>query len=65
MPASPNLGASYRTGALEIKDRHQYHFYDALIIAAALEAGCERLYSEDLSHGQMIGALRIENPFLA
>ncbi len=49
--------------ALEIKDRYKFHFYDALIVAAALEAGCERLYSEDLQHGQSIGALRIENPF--
>ena len=51
--------------ALQVKDRHQYHFYDALIVAAALEARCDRLYSEDLSHGQTIGALRIENPFVS
>jgi predicted nucleic acid-binding protein len=49
--------------ALEIKDRYGFHFYDALIVAAALEAGCERLYSEDMQHGQAIGSLRIENPF--
>ncbi len=51
--------------ALEIKDRYKFHFYDALIVAAALDAGCERLYSEDLQHGQTIGSLRIENPFAA
>jgi predicted nucleic acid-binding protein len=34
-------------------------------VAAALEARCDRLYSEDLSHGQTIGALRIENPFIS
>jgi predicted nucleic acid-binding protein len=39
-------------------------FYDSLIIAAAQEAGCNTLYSEDLQHGQIIGGLRIENPFL-
>ena len=38
--------------------------YDALIVAAALEAGCTRLYSEDLQHGQQIEGLTIENPFL-
>ncbi|MGO8953012.1 MAG: hypothetical protein ACLPWS_14060 [Rhodomicrobium sp.] len=32
--------------------------------AAALEAGCERLYTEDLQHGQAIGPLRVENPFV-
>jgi predicted nucleic acid-binding protein len=50
--------------ALEIKDRYKFHFYDSLIVAAALEAGCERLYSEDLQHGQQIAQLRIENPFV-
>jgi predicted nucleic acid-binding protein len=34
-----------------------------LIIAAALESGCTRLYSEDLQHGQQIEGLIIENPF--
>lgn len=38
-------------------------FYDALIVAAALEGGCKRLLTEDLQHGQRIGTLRIENPF--
>jgi predicted nucleic acid-binding protein len=32
-------------------------------VAAALEAGCTRLLSEDLQHGQRIEGLRIENPF--
>jgi predicted nucleic acid-binding protein len=49
--------------ALEVQDRYGYAFYDALIVAAALEAGCTRLYSEDLQDGQRIGALTIENPF--
>ena len=50
--------------ALELKERCRYSFYDSLIIAAALEAGCELLYSEDLHHGQQIGRLRIVNPFV-
>jgi predicted nucleic acid-binding protein len=50
--------------ALGIQARYRYGFYDALIIAAALEAGCTRLYSEDLQHGQRIERLIIENPFL-
>ena len=48
---------------LGIQDRYQYSFYDSLIIAAALEAGCTRLYSEDLQHGQTIEGLTIEDPF--
>ncbi len=35
-----------------------------IIVAATLEAGCERLYSEDMQHGQQIAQLRIENPFV-
>lgn len=50
--------------ALEIKARYRFGFYDALIVAAALEAGCTRLLTEDLQHGQRFGDLVIENPFL-
>jgi predicted nucleic acid-binding protein len=50
--------------ALDIQERYQYAFYDSLIIAAALSAGCKRILSEDLQHGQRIEGLRIENPFL-
>lgn len=38
--------------------------YDANIIAAAELAGCDILYSEDMNHGQVIGGVRIINPFL-
>lgn len=50
---------------LDIQFRYQYSFYDSLIIAAALEAGCKTLYSEDLQHSQKIEQLTIKNPFLA
>ena len=46
-----------------IAERYQYRIYDALIIAAAVEAGCRTLYSEDLANGQTIRGLRIVNPF--
>ena len=50
--------------ALKIADKHVYNIYDALVIAAALEAGCATLYSEDLHDGQTIdGQLTIRNPF--
>ena len=48
--------------SLDIRDRYGYAFYDSLIIAAALEAGCTRLYSEYLQHGQRIEGLTIKNP---
>lgn len=56
---SPALYAA----ALDIQRRQRFGFYDSLIVAAALEAGCRRLLSGDLQHGQRIGALRVENPF--
>lgn len=49
--------------ALQVQERWRYSFYDALVIAAALEAGCGVLYSEDLQHNQEIAALTICNPF--
>ncbi len=52
------------TRALELHDRYAFSFFDSLIVAAALEAGCQRLLTEDLQHGQRIDGLTIENPFL-
>ncbi len=49
--------------ALDLRNGLGYSFYDSLIVAAALEASCETLFSEDLQHGQQIGRLRIANPF--
>lgn len=49
--------------ALRIVERYEYSFYDSLIIAAALDAGCDRLLTEDMQHGQRIEGLVIENPF--
>jgi predicted nucleic acid-binding protein len=49
--------------ALELQQRYAFSFYDGLIVAAALQGGCKRLLTEDLQHGQRIGALRVEDPF--
>jgi len=40
-----------------------YAFYDALIVAAAIDARCRWLPSEDLQQGRQFGALTVENPF--
>jgi predicted nucleic acid-binding protein len=51
--------------ALDLQAETRYSFYDSLAIAAALQAGAEVLYTEDLQHNQLIaGTLRIVNPFL-
>ena len=55
---------TFETG-LMISRRYGYQHYDSMIIAAALQAGCEKLYSEDMQHRQVIDKrLQIVNPFL-
>lgn len=50
--------------ALQIAERYGFSIYDALIVSAALLAGCPMLYSEDLQDGQIIdGVLTVTNPF--
>ncbi len=49
--------------ALDVMERWQYSFYNSLIIAAALQAECKILYSEDLQHNQKIQDMTIINPF--
>ena len=58
-----NPTAALYQEAISLRSRYGFSFYDSLIVAAALEAGCNRLYSEDLQHGQMIQQLTIFNPF--
>ncbi len=60
VPASVGLYHS----ALDLQGRFRFSFYDSLIVAAALSAGCKQLYSEDMQHGQRVGGtLTITNPF--
>ncbi|CAN7558503.1 PIN domain-containing protein [Caulobacter sp. LjRoot300] len=49
--------------ALMIKAAHRFSYWDSAIIAAARAANCMELYTEDLSHGQLVDGLRIINPF--
>lgn len=47
-----------------LAERYGFSVYDAMIVAAALLSGCDRLVSEDMQHGLLVeGRLRIENPF--
>jgi predicted nucleic acid-binding protein len=63
--ASPlALTMKMHEAALKIAEKHGFGIYDALVVAAALEAGCAILYSEDFQDGQTIdGQLTIRNPF--
>jgi predicted nucleic acid-binding protein len=58
-------GAESILEALDIESTYQISFWDALVIQAAQAAGAHILYSEDLSHGQVYGAARVVNPFMA
>jgi len=49
--------------AIDLHRLHQFSFWDALVIRSALQAGCSRLYSEDLQHGRRIDGVEIVNPF--
>jgi predicted nucleic acid-binding protein len=46
-----------------VREETDYTFYDSLIVAAALEAGCKTIYSEDLQHNRKLHGLEIKNPF--
>jgi predicted nucleic acid-binding protein len=49
--------------ALDIHQRFGYSYFDCLMIASALECGCDYLFSEDLQNGQVIDGLTIVNIF--
>ena len=50
--------------ALQLLRLHRLSWYDSLILAAATQAECEVLYTEDLQHGQRFGVVQIVNPFI-
>jgi predicted nucleic acid-binding protein len=51
--------------ASRLRDSYSFSYWDSLIVAAALDAGCTTLFSEDMQHGQKIeSGLTIINPFI-
>ncbi len=49
--------------AVDIIQETQLRIFDCMMIQAAAKAGCEQLWSEDMTHGQVIRGVRIVNPF--
>lgn len=49
--------------AIEQSERFSISYWDAAILAAAEALGADTVYSEDLSHGQRYGRVRVVNPF--
>jgi len=59
-----DITPAIHAAALDIAEQYGYSFYDSMILAAALHAGCRRVYTEDLQAGQKIkDQLLIVNPF--
>ena len=52
----------HETG-LAIAEQCGFSFYDSLILAAAADAKCRTLYSEDMQNGQIVQGVTIRNPF--
>jgi predicted nucleic acid-binding protein len=48
--------------SLDLEEKYQISFWDALVVQAAHASGAAVLYSEDLSDGQMYGGVRVVNP---
>ncbi|MEX2449041.1 MAG: PIN domain-containing protein [Solirubrobacterales bacterium] len=49
--------------AIATCQRFQISYWDAAILEAARSLGCQTVLSEDLSHDQDYGGVRVENPF--
>lgn len=61
-PVADN-NAALLLDALRLKARYQLSYWDAAIVAAAVQLGASVLYSEDLQDGQEIEGVTVVNPF--
>ena len=62
-PVRP-IGVEIHLHAVALARSHGFSFYDALIVASALDAGCDTLLTEDLQAGRRVDGLSIVNPFV-
>lgn len=58
------VDSSLVLAALEVGRKCQLSHWDALMVAAARRAGCQRLLTEDLAHGAVYDGVEVTNPFL-
>ena len=56
-------GAEDVLDAIRLQDRYQTSFWDAMIIASAIQLGCQTIWSEDLSTGQVYDTVTVTSPF--
>jgi len=57
------LGPEILEGAWDVETRFRLSFWDALIVAAAKAAGCDRLLSEDFTDGRDFDGVHVVSPF--
>jgi predicted nucleic acid-binding protein len=58
------MTVAIHTAGLNLSERHGFSTWDAMVVAAALDAGSDTLWSEDMHDGLSVaGTLRIRNPF--
>ena len=62
-PVVTPLTEQTHAAALALARDHGFAFHDALIVAAAIEAGCDTLLPEDMQHGRALDNLTICDPF--
>lgn len=55
--------ADFYLRTLELFEKYQLSFYDALIVQAAIDLDCTVIYTEDLQHGMKYGVVKVMNPF--
>jgi predicted nucleic acid-binding protein len=49
--------------AWQIQDEHGFSYWDCVLLASAVLAGCDVFFTEDLQHGRRIGGLSVVDPF--
>ena len=58
-----NISEQTLRSGIELCLRYNFSYWDSQIIASALESGCNILFTEDMQHGQVIGTVKVVNPF--
>ena len=60
-----NINHSILEQSRKLITRYDFQLFDSIIVASALAANCNILYSEDLQHNQLIeNRLTVINPFI-
>lgn len=49
--------------AIRLQGRYQISFWDAMVVASAIQSGCQTIWSEDLNSGQVYEDVTVLSPF--